>query len=362
MIDPNTTLVNNIDLREKIYAGKRIMPKEAAALFSWNIIELGMAADFRRKLIHPSERVGFIIDRIINFTNVCEAQCAFCAFHARAGRIKPYELSLDDICRKVEELIAGGGTQVMLQGGLNPRYTLDTYLKMVAAIKRRFPSIYLHSFSPAELVYIAKKSDLSLEDVVKSLKEAGLNSIPGASDLLVDRIRSIVSPNKITTKEWSLVMHALKRHGLWSTATMTYGMGETLEERVLHLSVIRNIQDETGILRAFIPWSFSPANTQMEYIQQATGSDYLKIIAVSRIFLDNIPYIQSGWLTEGLKLAQIALATGANDMGGVLTEELVVKATGIQSRTSMEEFIDLIRDAGKFPVQRNSEYQEMRSF
>ncbi len=355
-------MINKNMLKKKIYTGERIDSHEAYSLFSWDVIELGMAADFRRKIVHPAERVGFIIDRIINYTNICQAKCAFCAFHAKAGRIEPYELSLDEICCKVEELVAAGGTQVMLQGGLHPNHTLDTYLAMVRTVKQRFPRIYLHSFSPAELVHIAGKSHISFDEVVKSLHEAGMKSIPGASDLLVDRVRNLVSPRKITRQEWCEVMHTLSRNKMWSTATMTYGMGETLEERISHLEVIRNIQDSTGILRAFIPWSFSPAKTSMDNIPPATGIDYLTIVAIARIFLDNIIYIQAGWLTEGLKLAQIALAMGANDMGGVLTEELVVKATGINTRSGAQEFVNLIKDAGKVPVQRDSEYREIRSF
>ena len=349
-------------LKENIYAGRRIGPEEALDLFRWPIIELGMAADFRRRLTAPGGKVGFIIDRIVNFTNVCQASCAFCAFHARAGQIEAYELTLDEILAKVEELAAIGGTQVMLQGGLHPRHTLDTYIDMVRAVKNRFPEICLHSFSPAELVYIARRSGVSIDEAVHSLKDAGLDSVPGASDLLVDRIRNRVSPKKITRDDWCQVMDALCRHGLKSSATMTYGMGETLAERISHLEVVRAVQDRTGILRAFIPWSFSPTHTRLEEIPPATGMDYVRIVAISRIFLDNVTHIQAGWLTEGMKLAQIALTMGANDMGGVLTEEVVVKAAGVINRTNMAELIDVIRDAGRIPVQRDSNYREIRTF
>lgn len=350
------------DLKERIYAGRRIGPGEALELFRWPLIELGMAADFRRRLIAPGDRVGFIIDRIVNFTNVCEASCAFCAFHARAGRIEPYELTLDEILAKVGELAAAGGTQVMLQGGLHPRHTLDTYVSMIRAVKKRFPGIVLHSFSPAELMYIARRSGVTLDEAIKTLKDAGLDSVPGASDLLVDRIRERVSPKKITREEWCEVMNALSRHGLKSSATLTYGMGETLAERIAHLEVVRDVQDRTGILRAFIPWSFSPAHTRLEDVPPATGMDYLRVVAVSRIYLDNVAHIQAGWLTEGMKLAQIALTMGANDMGGVLTEEVVVKAAGVGNRTNAAEIIDVIRDAGRIPVQRDSDYREIRTF
>ncbi len=347
-------------LRKKIFSGGRISPGEADSLFSWDLIELGEAADMRRRLVHPVNTVGFILDRIINFTNICEAACDFCAFHSGAA-LKPYELPLPEIFSKIEELRARGGTQVMLQGGLHPRHTLATYTGMVREIKKRFPSIRLHSFSPSELDHIAKKSSLSLDRVIAELKDAGLDSVPGAADMLVDRIRAKVSRKKIRTKQWIEIMRALHRHGMKSSATMTYGMGETQKERVAHLAVVRKVQDETGIFRAFIPWSFSPKRTRLESMAPATGIDYLKIVAVSRIFLDNIRYIQAGWLTEGLKLAQIALAMGANDMGGVLTEEKVVEAAGGGTKAGMREFIDLIKNAGKIPVLRDSDYKVLDS-
>ncbi len=350
----------NSDLYHKICQGDRITPSEALELFSWDIIDLGRAGDMRRKMAFPKETVGFIIDRIINFTNICEAACAFCAFHARANLIEPYELSMEDIFSKIEELLDAGGTQVMLQGGLHPEYTLSTYIDMVSSVKKRFPGIYLHSFSPSEIVHISRKSALSVDDVVKGLKSAGLDSVPGASDLLVDRIRARVSPKKITVDEWREVMRSLCRNNMVSSATMTYGMGETDEEKIDHLTVIRDIQDETGILQSFIPWSFSPEKTRMANLLPATGIDYLKILAIARIFLDNITHIQAGWLTEGLKLAQVALTMGANDMGGVLMEEVVVKATGITTKTSEEELIHIIRNAGKIPVQRDSRYRVIK--
>lgn len=350
------------EIAEKIYAGERLNSREAQELFDWDIHELGLAADFRARLVVPGDKVGFILDRIINFTNVCEAACLFCAFHARAGQLEPYELSLEDILARVDELVDLGGTQVMLQGGLHPRFTLGTYISMVRAIKERHPRLCLHSFSPAELVHISRKDGISLDETVGCLKEAGLDSVPGASDLLVDRIRNMVSPRKLTCGQWCEVMDTLFRHGMKSSATMTYGMGETCQERIAHLEVIREVQDRTGIIRAFIPWSFSPPRTRMENVAPATGIDYLKIVAVSRIFLDNVIHIQAGWLTEGMKMAQLALVTGADDMGGVLTEEAVVKATGIKNRTSMNDFIDVIKDAGKIPMQRDSDYREIRTF
>jgi len=348
-------------LKQKIYGGRRISLEEALALFQWDLIELGEAGDMRRKLVFPQEEVGFIVDRIINFTNICAAACNFCAYHARANLIKPFELTQEEIFAKIEELILLKGTQVMLQGGLHPDYTLDTYVSMVRNVKKRFPRIYLHSFSPCEIAHMAEKSLVSIDEAIFKLKNAGLDSVPGASDLLVDRIRKKVSPRKIGKDIWCEVMFALHRHGMKSSATMTYGMGETNEEKIGHLNVVRDVQDKTGMLRAFIPWSFSPVRTGLNDIEPATGIDYLKIVAISRIFLDNITYIQAGWLTEGLKLAQLALTMGANDMGGVLMEETVVKATGIETTAGIDEFIDIITNAGKKPVLRNSEYKIIKN-
>jgi cyclic dehypoxanthinyl futalosine synthase len=358
----DTIMITTSILKDKILAGERIDREEALELFNWDLLELGHAADERRKMIHPDETVGFIVDRIINFTNRCEAECAFCAYHARAGRIEPYDMCIDDILYKVQELADAGGTQVMLQGGLHPDFTTDTYCDMVRTVKNRFPEIYLHSFSPAEIVHMAGKSGESIDHTITRLQEAGLDSVPGASDMLVDRVRRRVSPRKISRDQWCSVIRSLSSHGMASSATMTYGMGETLEERIEHLDVIRSMQDETGIIRAFIPWSFSPANTEMQDIIPATGFDYLKIVAIARIYIDNVRYIQAGWLTEGLKLAQIALAMGANDMGGVLTEEVVVKATGVNTSVTMTELIDIIENAHKIPVLRDSRYDTIRSF
>ncbi len=350
------------DLNKKILSGERITEAEAVQLFALPMPELGALADTSRRMKYNDNTVGFIIDRIVNFTNVCEARCTFCAYHSRAGKIPPYEMTMEQVLARIAELNDTGGTQVMLQGGLHPDYKIEFYENMVLTVKERFPHVYLHSFSPSEIVHISEVSGISIEDAISRLKNAGLDSIPGASDLLVDRIRSEVSPKKATVDQWKRVMRALAANGMGSTATMTYGMGETLEEKVQHFSVVRSIQDETGILRGFIPWSFSPGNTALSHIPQATGMDYLKVVAVARIFIDNIKYIHAGWLTEGMKLAQLALSMGANDMGGVLTEEVVVKAAGIETRTDMDEMIRLIKDAGKIPVLRDSLYREIRRY
>ncbi|SRR6056297_1633389 len=352
----------NQDLYERIADGRRISPKEAVSLFSWDLIPLAKAADRRRQMACPTDEVGFIVDRIINFTNICQARCAFCAFHARADLIAPYEMTFFEIDAKIEELVEASGTQVMLQGGLHPDYGLTVYTDMIGRVKTRFPGIWLHALSPAEVVHIAQKEQKPITGVIGALKAAGLDSMPGASDLLVERIRKKVSPRKMSVDQWREVMRALADHQMKSSATMTYGMGESLDEKIEHLRVIRETADETGIIQAFIPWSFSPANTRLSHLPPATGTDYLTIVAVARIFLDNVPHIQAGWLTEGLRLAQLALAGGADDMGGVLTEEVVVKATGIKTATTRGELIQLIKNAGKTPVQRDSLYRPLYVF
>lgn len=354
--------MNERILRDKILTGARITYEEALALFGWDIISLGELADRRREMICTGNDTGFIIDRIINFSNVCEARCDFCAFHSRAGLIDPYELTLDEIFEKIDGLVSIGGIQVMLQGGLNPERGLDYYIKLIAAVKKKYPAVYLHSFSPAEIVHAAKMAGISIYDTVAQMKRVGLDSVPGASDLLVDRIRESVSPKKLRSAEWREVIIALRDNDMGSTATMTYGMGESIEERVEHLNFVRSVQDETDIIRAFIPWSLSPRNTKLEGIEQATGSDYLKIVAVARIFLDNIKFIHAGWLTEGLKMAQIALAMGANDMGGVLMEELVVRATGVETEAGISEMVQVIKGAGRDPVLRDSEYNLLKRY
>lgn len=355
-------MTDTSNLKKKILSGERITESEAVTLFAMPMPELGALADARRRMKYDNDTVGFVIDRIVNFTNVCEARCTFCAYHSRAGTIPPYEMSMEQILAKIGELKDTGGTQVMLQGGLHPDYTVEFYENMVREIKKSFPHVYLHSFSPSEIVHMSRVSGIGIKDAVSRLKAAGLDSIPGASDLLVQRVRDEVSPKKATVDEWIEVIRALAANGMGSTATMTYGMGESLEEKVQHLSVVRSVQDETGILRGFIPWSFSPGNTALSHIPGATGMDYLKIVAVARIFIDNIKYIHAGWLTEGMKLAQLALSMGANDMGGVLMEEVVVKAAGVETKTDMDEMIGLVRDAGKVPVLRDSLYREIRRF
>ncbi|MEW6103485.1 MAG: cyclic dehypoxanthinyl futalosine synthase [bacterium] len=338
----------------------RIGKKEAIKLFSLDVFSLGKMADNVRKRFHPKDYVTFIIDRNITFTNICIAKCKFCAFFARKKR-DGFLLSIDDILKKVEELIGIGGTQVMLQGGLNPDLSLSWYCSLLSSIKKRF-DVWLHSLSPSEIVFLSKKENLSIKDVLISLKSAGLDSLPGAAEILCDRVRNKISPNKLNTDEWLNVMKKAHSIGMHTTATMTFGIVETIEERIEHLIKIRNLQDKTNGFKAFIPWTFSPERTRLSRIKQTGAIDYLKTLAISRLVLDNIPNIHSGWVTEGLGLSQIALFFGANDMGGTLMEEKVIKATGIEHHLNPSQMINLIKSASKIPVQRDSRYNIVKVY
>jgi cyclic dehypoxanthinyl futalosine synthase len=259
----------------------------------------------------------------------------------------------------VAELVALGGTQVLIQGGIHPDLTLDYYLDMVRAIHEKFPRVHIHSFSAIEMAVLARKSGIALAELFRKFKEAGLNSIPGGgAEILVERVRKLISPKKISSDRWLEVMRAAHEAGFKTTATMVFGHIETKEERILHLMRLRELQDETQGFRSFIPWSFVPQGTPgMRDIQPAGGDDYLKTVAISRLMLDNFEHVQSGWLTEGLKLGQIALAFGCDDMGGTLIEDKVLEPTGIEVHTRKEDLIRLIRDAGFVPVQRDTNYK-----
>ena len=318
-----------------------------------DLLDLGEMADSIRRSFHPDGIVTFIIDRNINYTNVCINKCRFCAFYRDAESPDAYLLSKDEIFKKIDETIALGGTQILLQGGLNPVLDLDYYTDLLGSIKRRY-DINIHGFSPPEICYMADSNDLTVKETLMILKHSGLDSIPGGgAEILSDRVRRTISPRKITSDRWLDVME--KAHGLFmrTTATMMFGSVEGPEDIVEHLDRIRTLQDKTGGFTAFIPWSFQPGNTELEQkseynppthpspsrgegkggggsnIHPATAVDYLKVLALSRIYLDNIKNIQASWVTQGLKLAQVALRFGANDMGSTMIEENVVASTGV---------------------------------
>lgn len=329
----------------------------ALSLFREDIYTLAeQATAMKQAVLGPrAEYACFIIDRNINFTNICSARCNFCAFYRDGDDPEAFTLSLDQILEKVGELQRLGGTQVMIQGGLDKRFGLSFYKSIIAAIRKQYPSIYIHSFSPAEVNYLSKTENRPVLDILRELKDAGLQSLPGAAEILVDEHRRLVSPHKLTTAEWIEVMECVHKAGMRATATMTFGMGEKLADRIEHLCLIRELQDRTGVFRAFIPWTFSKPHTRLD-VEETTGEDYLKTVAVSRLVLDNVAHVHAGWVTEGFQLSEMALRMGASDMGGILMEENVVKATGTTYTTSRELMIEVIKNASLKPAIRDSEY------
>ncbi len=339
----------------------RIEREEGIELFKKDLLTLGKYADSIRKRLHPDNRVTFVIDRNINYTNVCISRCKFCAFYRGLGDKDAYLLSKEEIFKKIEETLAVGGTQILLQGGLHPEIDIDYFTDLFSSIKERY-KITIHALSPPEIFHIAKKSSLSLTETLKRLKESGLDSIPGGgAEILVDEIRRRISPNKIGFAIWRDVMIEAHKLGIPSSATMMFGSVEREEDIIDHLIKIREIQDKTGGFTAFIPWTYQPLNTELGG-KKVTGAEYLKVLAISRIMLDNIPNIQVSWVTQGPKIAQIALRFGANDFGSTMLEENVVAAAGANFRMGIEEIIYLIKDAGFIPYQRNNKYEILRRF
>lgn len=336
---------------------------------------LGEMADQARKEMHPGGTVTFVVDRNINYTNVCINKCRFCAFYCDEESPQAYLLSSEEIFRKIDETIALGGTQILLQGGLHPRLTMDYYLSLLKEIKARYP-ITIHGFSPPEISYLAAKHDLTVSETLKILKEAGLDSIPGGgAEILSDRVREILSPRKIKSGAWLKVMEEAHHLGMRTTATMMFGSVEKPEDIVDHLDRIRELQERTGGFTAFIPWSFQPGNTELDAKTKVSGGpsafnvqhpasavEYLKVLALSRIYLDNVNNIQASWVTQGLKLAQIALRFGANDFGSTMIEENVVASTGVSYRVSKDDIVQAIRSAGFYPAQRDTCYNVIRRF
>ncbi|MBI3333452.1 MAG: dehypoxanthine futalosine cyclase [Candidatus Omnitrophica bacterium] len=346
---------------EKGVEGERLSLEEGIRLWEEaDLVELGRAADSVRRRLHPDNLGTFVVDRNINYTNACVADCSFCAFYRRPGHPEAYRVPLEEILRRVGELEAIGGTQVLLQGGLDPSLPLSYYEELCRAIKGRYPGIHLHSFSAPEIDTMAQVSGRDYRQVFEALKSAGLDSMPGGgAEILVERVRQAVSPKKLSAAGWFAVHRAAHETGLRTTCTMTYGMVETAAERVEHLVRLRQLQDETGGFRAFIPWSFQRGHTVLE-APPAGGMEYLRIIALSRLVLDNVPNIQAGWVTEGPKLAQLALSFGANDFGGILIDEVVVGATGMVYRVDRQEALRLIQGAGRIPAQRNTQYEILK--
>ena len=344
-------------IRAKVSAGERLGRVEALHILqNGDLLTLGEMASRTRFHLHPEKIVTYVVDRNINYTNICMSACHFCAFFKPPGDPDGYVLSKEALEQKIRETLDLGGTQILLQGGMNPDLGLDYYMDLLRFIKERF-GIHVHGFSPPEVVHLSKVSSLSIEEVLRRLIEAGLDSIPGGgAEILVDEVRSRVSPRKCTADQWLKVMEIAHSLGLRTTATMMFGHLETPTQRIEHMMRIRELQDRTGGVTAFIPWSFQPDNTAID-VTPVTAVEYLKTLAVSRLVLDNVSNIQASWVTQGAKIAQVSLFFGANDLGSTMIEENVVAAAGVSFRLSEDELVRLARDAGFTPAKRNTFYK-----
>jgi cyclic dehypoxanthinyl futalosine synthase len=352
------------EVLDRVLGGERLGDEDALVLLrSRDLVGVGRAADeLRNRKVDP-RRVTFIIDRNVNYTNICHTDCDFCAFYRRPGdRREGYLLPKPVIFKKIEETLAIGGTALLMQGGHHPDLGIEFYEDLFRSIKERY-RIHLHALSPPEIQHIARRSKLTIPETLTRLRDAGLDSLPGGgAEILVDRVRDIIAPKKTKSNDWLGVMREAHRLGVSSTATMMYGHVETLEERVEHMRRIRELQDETRGFRAFISWTFQPDGTRLadKVSHFPTSFDYLLTQAVSRIYLDNVDHIQSSWVTQGMKVGQVALGFGADDMGSVMIEENVVSAAGTTHRASTDDFVRAIRAAGKVPVQRDTLYREVK--
>ncbi|HEU5206203.1 MAG TPA: cyclic dehypoxanthinyl futalosine synthase [Gaiellaceae bacterium] len=356
------------DVLEKALGGERISDDDAIALLrSRDLVEIGRAANEVRNRLNDPSKVTFIVDRNVNYTNVCVTDCDFCAFYRRPGDVREgYLLPKPVIYRKIEETLAIGGTGLLMQGGHHPDLGIDYYEDLFTSIKARY-KIHLHALSPPEIQHIARRSKLTVPETLTRLRDAGLDSVPGGgAEILVDRVRAIIAPKKTKSEEWLDVMRQAHRLGMSTTATMMYGHVETVEERVEHMRKLRDLQDELHGFRAFISWTFQRDGNRLDDMvaddAMPTSFDYLLTQAVSRIYLDNVPHIQSSWVTQGIKVGQVALGFGADDMGSVMIEENVVSAAGTTHRTTTDELVHLIKALGKTPVQRDTLYREVRVF
>src|SRR5688572_18007470 len=347
---------------DKAIAGERLTSEDCTELLdSRDFVRIGLAAHEIRMRHNPTDIVTYIIDRNINYTNVCNVVCTFCAFYRRPGKPDTYVHSIEEIEKRIDETIELGGTGVLMQGGLHPDFNIEWYEDLLRTLHAKYPKFQLHCFSPPEIHNIHLISKLDYVTIMQRLKDAGLNSLPGGGgEILDDEVRKRVS-TKCTTQEWLAVMRATHKVGLRSTATMMFGIGDRLEHRVRHLQRVRDLQDETGGFTAFIPWTFQRENTALgrRIKEEPTGMDYLKMLAVSRLFLDNVEHIQSSWLTQGLRLGQVALRFGADDMGSVMIEENVVSAAGAHNTADEKMLRYLIREAGFRPQQRDILYRHV---
>ena len=361
--------INIQPILDKALAGERLTAEDCTALLESNdFVRIGLAAHEMRMRHNPTDVVTYIIDRNINYTNVCNVVCTFCAFYRRPGKPDTYVHSIDEICKRIDETIELGGTGVLMQGGLHPDFNIEWYEELLSTLHAKYPKFQLHCFSPPEIHNISLISKLDYVTIMQRLKAAGLNSMPGGGgEILDDEVRKRVS-TKCNTQEWLNVMRAVHRVGLISTATMMFGIGDRVEHRVRHLERVRQVQDESlariadtgtgGKFTAFIPWTFQRENTALgrKITEEPTGIDYLKMVSVSRLFLDNVQHIQSSWLTQGIRLGQSALRFGADDMGSIMIEENVVSAAGANNEANERDLRYQIREAGFVPQQRDILY------
>ncbi|WP_019912290.1 cyclic dehypoxanthinyl futalosine synthase [Paenibacillus sp. HW567] len=355
---------------DKTLKGERLGLEDTIRLFESNEIEkMGAAADIIMKRWHPDPLATFVIGRNINYTNVCDVYCRFCAFYRRPGSDEGYVLPDEAIYQKIAETIAVNGTEILMQGGTNPNLPFSYYTDLLRGIKQRFPEITMHSFSPAEIMKMVEVSGLPLEQVVREIHAAGLDSLPGGgAEILDDRTRRKISRLKGSWRQWMDVMQTAHKIGMNTTATMVIGLGESMEERALHLLRVREAQDECiankydseGFL-AFISWTFQPDNTNLKLDRQ-TPEEYLKTVAISRLVLDNIKHFQSSWVTMGPEVGKLSLQYGCNDFGSTMIEENVVSSAGATYKVNIESITQLIREAGKIPAQRNTRYDILRVF
>jgi cyclic dehypoxanthinyl futalosine synthase len=347
------------DLLDKAVAGERLTPEEGLRLLeSHDLAALGRAADEVTRRLHPENYRTYNIDRNINYTNVCTAVCDFCAFYRPPKSPEGYVLERDELYQKIQETLDLGGDQILMQGGLHPEFKIEWYEELLRDIKERFPQLNIHGFSPPEIYHFTKVSKLPLKTVLERLKAAGLGSLPGGGgEILVDRVRRAMTRGKVMTDDWLEVNRVWHELGGISTATMMFGHIETLAERIEHLERLRQVQDETGGFTAFICWTFQPEHTDMAHIPPSGAYEYLKTNAVARLYLDNFPNIQSSWVTQGLKIGQLALLYGANDMGSLMIEENVVAEAGTVHHLSLDEIRDAITELGYSPRQRNVRYE-----
>ncbi|WP_297888267.1 cyclic dehypoxanthinyl futalosine synthase [Sulfurihydrogenibium sp.] len=352
-------------LTDKVLEGERITVEEGLYMLeNYDLLTLGRLADYIRKKKHPDNIATFVVDRNINYTNVCVAGCKFCAFQRRKSDADAYVLELDEIFQKIQELIDWGGTTLLMQGGLNPDLRLDFYIELFSRIKEKFPQIQIHSLSATEINYIAKLEKMSIKEVLQKLKEAGLMSLPGGgAEILSDEVRVLISSNKTTTSQWLEVHKTAHELGMKSTATMMFGHVEKPKHIIQHLENIRQLQDQTKGFTAFIPWTFQKGNTALDHLPHATSVWYLKVLALSRVYLDNFDNIQSSHVTQTMKIGQVGLRFGANDLGSTMIEENVVASTGFKvSSPKPEKMVKQIKEAGFIPAQRDTYYNIVKMF